>query len=272
MLCVKHRMKVVQTMKKKMAFLFGLLLVLTYLSAAVAEETVTPADQPFQNEAIEQAHLIAQEKLKKDYVYNPQLFTCMLRNEKDEAFEFTFNWIYSTVTIYAVSVPADLSEDNIEVAYNTDYSMDSYYTELCAHFCPDGGLFGDWTIEQKAWLSSIIDAHWELETFRTYYINPDYQPYMSPFYQRLLENEHCGIPDENSITEEDALSIATQYVEQDKALSSLKPWKKIQTFYFINNPSKPVWCIRLWKDIDNIYDITIDAHTGEIQKISEMEQ
>lgn len=102
----------------------------------------------------------------------------MLRNEKNEAFEFTFNWIYSTVTIYAVSVPADLSEDNIEVAYSTDYSMDSYYTELCAHFCPDGGLLGDWTIEQKAWLSSIIDAHWELETFRTYYINPDYKPYI----------------------------------------------------------------------------------------------
>lgn len=58
-------MKVVQTMKKKMAFLFGLLFVLTYLSAAVAEKTVTPADQPFQNEAVEQAHLIAQEKLKK---------------------------------------------------------------------------------------------------------------------------------------------------------------------------------------------------------------
>ena len=242
------------------------------LSAAVAEESVTPADQPFQNEAVEQAHLIAQEKLKKDYLYNPQLFTCMLKNKTDEAFEFTFNWIYSTVTIYAISVPTDLSEDNIEVEYNTDYSMDSYYTELCTHFCPDGGLFGDWTIEQKAWLSSIIDAHWELETFRTYYINPDYQPYMSPFYQRLLENEHCGIPDENSITEEDALSIATQYVEQDESLSSLKPWKKIQTFYFINNPSKPVWCIRLWKNIDNIYDIIIDAHTGKIQKISEMEQ
>lgn len=160
-------------MKKRIVFLFGLLLVLICLSTAVAEDAVTPADQPFQNEAIEQAHLIAQAKLKKDYVYDPRLFTCILKAETDEAFEFTFNWVYSTVAIYTVSVPADLDENHIEVIYNTDYFIESYYTELCACFCPQGGLFGDWTIEQKAWLSSIIDAHWELEVFRTYSMNPE---------------------------------------------------------------------------------------------------
>ena len=265
-------MKVVKTMKKKVAFLFGLLLVLICLSTAVAEETVTPADQPFQNTAVEQAHLIAQEKLNKDYVYDPRLFTCILQAETDEAFEFAFNWVYSTVAIYTVSVPADLDADRIEVTYNTDYSMDFYYTELCAYFCPEGGFFGDWTIEQKAWLSSIIDAHWELEVFRTYSINPEYLPYKNLFFVRLLEREHCGLPDENSISEEAAVSIATQYAEQDRTLSSIKPWKKIQRFYFINDPNKPVWCIRFWKNIDNVYDVTINAYTGEIQKVSEMEQ
>lgn len=258
-------------MKKKLAFLFALFLVLIFLSTSTIAETVTPADQPFQNEAIEHAHLIAQEKLKKDYVYDPRLFTCILKAETDEAFEFTFNWVYSTVAIYTVSVPADLDENHIEVIYNTDYSMDFYYTELCACFCPQGGLFGDWTIEQKAWLSSIIDAHWELEVFRTYSMNPEYLPYKDLFFKRLLERERCGLPDENSIAEEVALSIATQCVEQDKALSSLKPWKKIQTFYLINNPNKPVWCIRFWKN-NNVYDVTLDAYTGEIQKISEMER
>lgn len=134
-------------MKKRIVFLFGLLLVLICLSTAVAEDAVTPADQPFQNEAIEQAHLIAQAKLKKDYVYDPRLFTCILKAETDEAFEFTFNWVYSTVAIYTVSVPADLDENHIEVIYNTDYFIESYYTELCACFCPQGGLFGDWTID-----------------------------------------------------------------------------------------------------------------------------
>lgn len=129
-------------MKKRIVFLFGLLLVLICLSTAVAEDAVTPADQPFQNEAIEQAHLIAQAKLKKDYVYDPRLFTCILKAETDEAFEFTFNWVYSTVAIYTVSVPADLDENHIEVIYNTDYFIESYYTELCACFCPQGGLFG----------------------------------------------------------------------------------------------------------------------------------
>lgn len=116
-------------MKKRIVFLFGLLLVLICLSTAVAEDAVTPADQPFQNEAIEQAHLIAQAKLKKDYVYDPRLFTCILKAETDEAFEFTFNWVYSTVAIYTVSVPSDLDENHIEVIYNTDYSMDFYYLE-----------------------------------------------------------------------------------------------------------------------------------------------
>lgn len=58
-------MKVVQTMKKRIVFLFSLLLVWICLSTAVAEDAVTPADQPFQNEAIEQAHLMAQAKLKR---------------------------------------------------------------------------------------------------------------------------------------------------------------------------------------------------------------
>ena len=257
-------------MKKRIVFLFGLLLVLICLSTAVAEETVTPADQPFQNEAVEQAHLIAQEKLNKDYVYDPRLFTCILKAETNEAFEFAFNWVYSTVAIYTVSVPADLDEERIKVTYNTDYSMDFYYSELCAHFCPEGGLFGNWTIEQKAWLSSIIDAHWELEVFRLYSINPAYGHYKTPIFERLLEREQCGLPDENSISEETAVSIATQYTEQDRTLSSMKPWNKIQRFYFINDPSKPVWCIRFWKNAI-IYDVTIDAYTGEIQKVSEMD-
>lgn len=115
-------------MKKRIAFLFGLLLALICLSTAAAEDAVTPvtpADQPFQNEAIEQAHLIAQAKLKKDYVYDPRLFTCILKAETDEAFEFTFNWVYSTVAIYTVSVPSDLDENHIEVIYNTDFPWTS---------------------------------------------------------------------------------------------------------------------------------------------------
>ena len=56
-------MRVVQTMKKRIVFLFGLLLALICLSTAVAEDAVTPADQPFQNEAIEQ--IISQLKINK---------------------------------------------------------------------------------------------------------------------------------------------------------------------------------------------------------------
>lgn len=258
-------------MKKRIVFLFDLLLVLICLSTAVAEDAVTPADQPFQNEAIEQAYLIAQAKLKKDYVYDPRLFTCILKAETDEAFEFAFNWVYSTAAIYTVSVPSDLDENHIEVIYNTDYSMDFYYTELCACFCPQGGLFGDWTIEQKAWLSSIIDAHWELEVFRTYSMNPEYVPFKDFFFKRVMEHERCGLPDENSISKEAALSIAIQYTQQDKTASSLKPWAKVQIFYLINNPDKPVWYIRFLKDYDNIYTVTLDAYTGQIQKASKMD-
>lgn len=258
-------------MKKRIAFLLTLLCVLACLNASVAEETVTPADQPFENETVERAHLIAQEKLENVAVYDPRLYTCTADTAQEGTMVFSFKWKYSNVAIYTVSVPENLDEDQTKVIYNTDHSMDDYYGELCSAFCPEGGFFGDWTLEQKAWLSSVIDAHWELEVFRTHTVNAEWMPYKYPLFDRLLEKERCGLPDENCISETAALLIAARYAEQNQTLSSLKPWKKTQTFYLINNPDRPVWCIRFWKDIDHVYDVTMDAHTGEIQKCSKME-
>ena len=62
-------------------------------------------------------------------------------------------------------------------------------------------------------------------------MNPEYVPFKGWFFRRLMERERCGLPDENSISKEAALSITIQYAQQDKTLSSLKPWEKVQTYY-----------------------------------------
>lgn len=159
--------------KKTVCMLLTSLMVLLCASAVIAEDAVTPADQAFSDEQVERAHVAAQEKLKEDYLYDPELYTCILRGATDDAFVFDFNWTYSATAIYTVSVPSDRDTTLIRVTYNTDYSMDEYYSELCKVFCENGGLFGDWTVEQKAWLCSVIDAHWALEAFRSNTINPD---------------------------------------------------------------------------------------------------
>lgn len=255
-------------MKKSVCMLLMFLMVLLCASAVIAEDAVTPADQAFSDEQVERAHVAAQEKLKADYLYDPELYTCILREATDEAFVFDFNWEYSATAIYSVTVPSTLGANNIDVSYNTDYSMDEYYSELNQVFCKDGGLFGDWSLEQKAWLCGIAEKHWELEKFRTYTINPEYQPYYSLFFQRLLERDKCGLPDEKSISEEEAYAIAIAYAEQDEAIAALKPWKVVQTFYLINEPQKPVWCFRIGKNKAHTYDIVIDAYTGSIEKIT----
>lgn len=257
---------------KNLAFiLLTLVTIVMFASVSFAEESVTPGDQAFSDAQVEQAHIAAQEKLKTNYLYDPELYTCILREATDSAYGFDFNWEYSATAIYSVTVSADLNIDIMKITYNTDYSMDEYYSELCNVFCPDGGLFGDWTIEQKAWLCSIAEKHWELEKFRTNAINPEYQPYYSPFFQRLLEQDKCGLPDEKSISEEDAYSIAMTYAEQNETIAALKPWKVIQTYYLINDPEKPVWCFRIGKNKAHTYDIIIDAYTGNIEKITERE-
>ena len=257
---------------KKFVFVLIILAMVAMLTfIAFAEESVMPGDQPFSDAQVEQAHVAAQERLKADYLYDPELYICILREATDRAYVFDFNWEYSATAIYSVTVPSTMDANNIETFYNTNYSMDEYYSELNQFFCEDAGLFGDWSLEQKAWLCGIAEKHWELEKFRTYTINAEYQPYYSPFFQRLLEQEKCGLPDEKSISEEDAYAIAMAYAEQDEAIAALKPWKVVQTYYLVNDPQKPVWCFRIGKNYAYTYDIIIDAYTGNIEKITERE-
>ena len=94
--------------------------------------------------------------------------------------------------------------------------------------------------------------------------------YFGSSYRVVRRSYLSSDSDENSISKEAALSITIQYAQQDKTLSSLKPWEKVQTYYLINDPNKPVWCIRIWKNM-NAYNVIIDAYTGEVQEVSKMD-
>ena len=47
-------------------------------------------------------------------------------------------------------------------------------------------------------------------------------------------------------------------------LLNINFWWKIQTFYLVNDPEKPVWLFRFFSRMNEFYDVTVDAHSREI--------
>ena len=244
-----------------------LLIVILYSVSAFANESVTPADEMFTDITMEQAHALSQEILKEPYLYDGALYTCTATEQEDGAYVFDYCWKYLPTVIYSVTIPKNMDKAAAIATYNTDYGYDDYYSDLMALF---GKMFGDWTVEQKAWMTSVAESHWELETYRQYCINPEWHP-SSLFIERSLERERCGMPDENSISEEEATQIATQFIEE--TLPSGKSIWKTQRFYIINDPENPVWLVRVWFSVnmnENI-EVTVNPYTKEIIRIKRWE-
>ena len=84
------------------------------------------------------------------------------------------------------------------------FSFENYFDELVQVF---DGLFGDWTLEQKAWLSSKVEEYWQMEVFRTYYLDSGYAPFKTVLFKRLLDEQRCGLPDESAYAQKGRLTI-----------------------------------------------------------------
>lgn len=253
----------------KRCLMLVLLCFLLFLACplALAEETIFPASNSFSDAATENAHLMANKVLHDHYLFHPDLYTCTVTIKENKSFLFEYSWQYSPTVIFSASVSENL--ERIEsLSFNADFSFDNYYDELTSYF---DSLFGNWTLEQKAWLTSVIDEHWDFEVFRTYYLDSRYTPYVTDLFEKFLTRERCGLPNNDTISQEEAYAIAMAYAEQDEAIAALKPWKVVQTYYLVNDPQKPVWCFRLGKNYAHTYDIVIDAYTGSLEKITERE-
>lgn len=145
--------------------------------------------------------------------------------------------------------------------FNAEFSFENYFDELVRVF---DGLFGDWTLEQKAWLSSKVEEYWQMEVFRTYYLDSGYAPFKTVLFKRLLDEQRCGLPDESAVPQDEAYALAVQYAENDPQMSRQETWWKIQTFYLVNDSEKPVWLFRFFSRMNEFYDVTVDAHSREI--------
>jgi len=82
--------------------------------------------------------------------------------------------------------------------------------------------------------------------------------------KRLLDEQRCGLPDESAVPQDEAYALAVQYAENDPQMSRQETWWKIQTFYLVNDPEKPVWLFRFFSRMNEFYDVTVDAHSREI--------
>ena len=79
---------------------------------------------------------------------------------------FEYRWQYSPTAIFSVNVAKD---------------SESLYPFF-------DGLFGDWTLEQKAWLSSKVEEYWQMEVFRTYYLDSGYAPFKTVLFKAIPHN------------------------------------------------------------------------------------
>lgn len=225
-----------------------------------AEEIVFPAGELFVDPVIEKAHVLANKAIHARYLFQESLYTCTaIISQEDDTLLFEYRWQYSPTIIFSAIVPKNL--ETIKTTFNAELNFGDYYDELIDYF---GCLFGDWTLEQKAWLSSIIDEHWDFEVFRTYYLDSRNTPHMTVFFDRLLNEERCGLPGNDVISQEEAYSLAIEYSQKDSEMSQCEPWQKIQVFYLVNDPQNPKWVFRFVKTTALRYDVVVDAHIKEI--------
>ena len=224
-----------------------------------AEETVFPADKPFADRAAEEAHLRANRAVHDRYLFEPDLYVCAMTVQKNGDRLFEYRWQYSPTAIFSVNVAKD--SESLYPFFNAEFSFENYFDELVRVF---DGLFGDWTLEQKAWLSSKVEEYWQMEVFRTYYLDSGNAPFKTVLFKRLLDEQRCGLPDESAVPQDEAYALAVQYAENDPQMSRQETWWKIQTFYLVNDPEKPVWLFRFFSRMNEFYDVTVDAHSREI--------
>ncbi len=149
-------------MKRCLAAL--LLLIMTMMmncGLGRAEETVFPADKPFADRAAEEVHLRANRVVHDRYLFEPDLYVCAMTVQENGDRLFEYRWQYSPTAIFSVNVAKD--SESLYPFFNAEFSFENYFDELVRVF---DGLFGDWTLEQKAWLSSKVEEYWQTEKIR----------------------------------------------------------------------------------------------------------
>lgn len=141
--------------------------------------------------------------------------------------------------------------------FTADYGLYEFYQELEQ----DWGAVIHWSVEQKAWLSSMRTTLYDLEAARC---EPLGWAVDMPFPVKMIYHQH-GLPDETAIDQQTAQHMAIQHIVDAGLADDPSRLVSPAFYYFTDDPLKPVWHFRFTCYIQKrmtVIEIYMDAHTG----------
>ena len=199
--------------------------------------------------------------LQESYPFDARLYECeeTIISENERSFEY--RWKHSEIVIFSVAVGKDHA---VTITYNDEYSFEEYYDELkLVH----GGLFSSWAIEEKSWFSNIIPAHWTLEQFRVPHYNKGWIPHY-PLFAKPIEAHTHGLPDDEAISQEDALQKAKKWLlESNRMDATTLAEQSVDIYYYVDDPQTPQWVFRFSKQLITT-EVWMNAYSGDIYNMT----
>lgn len=139
------------------------------------------------------------------------------------------------------------------------YGLYEFYTDLQTTWGPPHL----WTLEQKAWLSAQREPMLEQEIIRCNALGWHAK---LPFTLLLCHYTH-GLPDDQAISQDDALNAAIAYLEAQGLHITPNGRKYAGASYLTDHPDQPVWRLSF---LEQSFDalLWMDARTGGFSRLS----
>lgn len=197
--------------------------------------------------------------ISASYPFDPMLYSCYMSVDMRQ---IDYYWKFSNTVIFRARVS---DEDQIEIEYNNNYTLASYYDELVML---NGGAFKNWELSRKAWFSSVLPQLCELEVYRQRYINPEWNAEIPPFAQRIMMHKHSE-PGKYDVDQDVAQKAALNWLISNEILSEEEVASySISVFFHTDISTEPRWCLQLCQRYQTIYEINVDARTGQVVSVT----
>lgn len=133
-------------------------------------------------------------------------------------------------------------EDIAQVYWDADNGLTEFFNALERTY----GAFRYWSLERKYWFTSNLPALIDLEKQRVETYHPGWRDTSFRWFYRLLVHRY-GLPDENTLSEEDAKAKAVEWVAEHQLLSADDMAScRIGSSFYCDDPSQPMWVFRFY--------------------------